>query len=160
MKDRNQISFNFPIMFLLDLTFAPALQSTSSNFRGCFSHRTPKPVNIINGQTSYLESSKSGIGEHCHKILLYPCEAPLIIAFSSVCNHETTEQPNASTENGAHKSKGHKAQLKIRKSKQGSQYMYNVTSLRIRLKSVALKTTNTFPVCFMYIPSYQQCNKY
>jgi hypothetical protein len=48
------------------LTFAPALQSTSFNFRGCFSHRTPKPVNIINGQTSYLEPCKSGIGEHCH----------------------------------------------------------------------------------------------
>ena len=66
MKERNQISFNFPIMFLLDLTFAPALQSSASNFRGFFSHRTPKPVNIINGQTSYLELCKSGIGEHCH----------------------------------------------------------------------------------------------
>ena len=59
MKDRNQISFNFPIMFLLDLIFAPALQSSASNFCGCFSHRTPKPVNNINGHTSYLESCKS-----------------------------------------------------------------------------------------------------
>ena len=51
--------FNFPIMFLLDLIIAPALQSSSSNFPGCFSHRTPKPVNSINGHTSYLESCKS-----------------------------------------------------------------------------------------------------
>jgi hypothetical protein len=65
MKERNQISFKFPIIFLLDLIFAPELQSSSSNFRGCFSHRTPKPVNSIDGQTSFLEPCKSGIREDC-----------------------------------------------------------------------------------------------
>jgi len=81
-------------------------------------------------------------------MLPYPCGAPLKIAFSSVCNHETTEQPNASTENGAHKSKGHKAQLKIRKSKQGMQCTNNVTSLRVRVNTVATKTKKYVPFLF------------
>ena len=54
-------------------------------------------------------------------MLTYPCGKLPKIAFSSVYNHETTEQPNAPTENGAHKSKDHKAKLNARKIKQGSQ---------------------------------------